>query len=280
MEFESFLSASNEVVKAIGTTTQFIKELKLDPAACMQLNSEGNQVFSIMYAIQGGGEYPVKICVKQTKLKSEQDRILVWADVTSVENISALNSEGFFRALLKLNALSDTAWAGITEEKNISVKSERMARGMDVDELASMVKMTARLASEIYNHLCVIHGIKTLPLGPGAVKTPAKTDDGDKAHSGVYWDVLNTVHAKVNETIDSCRPFLPAKEYLQCNKLYFKALYEMLDMIKARGAGSNMLGGIREELERAISDLTYLQSEQSKYTMFKELFEKILKVRG
>ena len=88
------------------------------------------------------------------------------------------------------------------------------------------------------------------------------------------------MHLRVNGVVEACNNLVTAKDYVACNKLYFKASYDILEEVKQKGAGSKMLESVKEDVERAIADIPYFQNEQSKYNMFKELFEGILKVRG
>jgi len=269
---------SNEVAKALGVCRQLIKNLKLDLSQYMKTNDEGNTEFNFAFPLPDGTEALISIIILSSRMKTIHDKIFIRSEVASMENVPALNTEGFLKALLKLNAEVDTAWAGITEEKIVIAKAERMIRGMDVDELTDMTAMVAKLAIKIKNELCVIYGIK--PLVPGSIAPKPKVDSEIKEKLATYVEILNGIQTKVLGVEKSCEELLKAKDIAGCNKLYFKESYEILEEIKTKAPDNTMLHTVRDEVAKAISDSEFLKNEQSRYNMFKGVFEKVIKEKG
>lgn len=270
------MEESNEVIKAKAICKQFIKEQELSLENNMTTNPDGTLVFNVTYSMSNNEEATVYFSVIPTTNKEVQDKILVWSDITTLENVPAQTKQDFFKGILELNYISDTAWCGVAKDGKISVKSERMIKGVDVDELADMVKMTAKLALEVRSKICVVYGVKTLKASELAGPTQDGTDPNQKK---AYTELLGKLQRKVLETVDSCKLALHDREFQVCCKNYFKDAYELLDMIKKGAQSDPVIETIKEDLERAIADIPYYPDNQKRYEMVYEVFQKILKAR-
>ena len=267
---------SNEVIKAKAICKEFVKIQGLTLDQCMTTNPDGTLVFKLTFSMSEKDEAAVFFGVIPAKSKDVQDKILVWSDITTIESIPSLSRQEFFKAVLELNFLSDTAWCGVSKEGKITVKSERMIKGVDVDELGDMVKMTAQLALEVKTKPCVMYGVKTL----GGADIPAVGQAAaSNAERAAYAEILGKIQRKIMETIDSCRLALKDRDFQQCCKVYLKDTYDLIELIKKNGTSPAVIETIKEDLERAIGDIPYFPDNQKRYEMFYDVFQKILKVR-
>jgi len=277
MEAENPKKESNEVIKAKGTCKQFIKQQGLTLEQCMLTGPDGNLVFKLNYSLPNNKEKTlIHFSVIPAKSKEVQDKMLVWSYIAALENIPVQSRLEFYKEVLELNHGSDTAWAGLSKDNKITVKSERMIKGIDIDELTDMIKMTAKLAQELRGKICVVHGVKTIiEEDAPEISRPGSNETQPAA----YALLLGKLQKKVMETASSCKSFLFNRDYKQCSKIYFKDAYELLEIIKKGGSGDSVIETIKEDLERAIADLPYFPDNQKKYEMLHEVFQKILNAR-
>ena len=278
MEDENSNKESNEVIKARGTCKQFIKLQGKKLEQCSHVDSDGSLVYELNYKFTDTEEIPVKFSVIPAKSKEVHDKMLVWSNVVSIEDVPAQNRQEFYKSILKLNYDADTAWCGISKDGKVTVKSERMIKGIDLDELVDMLKMTVKLAQEIKSNICVVYGVKILSKGNSSDFSASCSVKIQKAE---YSELLGKLQRKVMETLDACKAFLQSGNYAQCCKIYFKNAYELLDCIKkySRVESSGVVAAIKEDLERAIADIPYFTDNRKKYEMIREVFQNILKAR-
>ena len=258
------------------------RRIKLKPEDCMRKNKDGTFTFAITYPVPNRSDrFPIFFSVLPGRNPKEPNKLIVWSDITPIENIGSDKREEFFRQLLEANIQKiDTCTIGIARNNFITVKVERILHGLDSDELFDMLSMTKIVAGTLHSKICPRFGIPTKTedsKGREISYDQQNPSDKTKPTGG---DMLAKIQNDAIASVEKGERMYSSGEYLECYELYYKTAYDILNnLIPVQGV-SPTLDTAKNSIEGAIKEVNSFSEDKKKCLKFKSTFDTILTLKS